>query len=287
MLKGLIRFLMPTGYVNRGAFIMTTRTNGAIPETVIETLRLWPRRSPLSRHEQFERTDLASARIGFLCYLARVVQLYGVDCIVDVGANEGQFAMSARKAGFMGAIYSFEPQSEPFRILSNRAAADPNWFVQQIGASSESSTATINLFRDSSLASISTLNANGRDILGSGGQRTGTQDVELKPLDIFLEDFGKYKSVMLKTDTQGHDLEVLAGAEALLGAARVVLCEGSLQPIYETQCNLAAIKSFLSERGFLEARTFPVADDQNLLPIEVDQFFFNSRYMPHSKGNGH
>src|SRR5580765_3801725 len=50
-----------------------------------------------------------------------------IGTILDVGANEGQFACEVRANGFSGRILSFEPSSKVFPQLEARAQLDRNW----------------------------------------------------------------------------------------------------------------------------------------------------------------
>ena len=45
-----------------------------------------------------------------------------VDCVLDVGANVGQFGDMLRTIGYMGTIVSFEPVDATFRTLAEHAA---------------------------------------------------------------------------------------------------------------------------------------------------------------------
>ena len=49
----------------------------------------------------------------------------GVDVVLDVGANSGQYASRLREAGFDGRIASFEPLSGPFSRLQRSASNGP------------------------------------------------------------------------------------------------------------------------------------------------------------------
>src|SRR3546814_12095576 len=51
----------------------------------------------------------------------------GIETLLDVGANKGQFARDARASGFHGDISSFEPLAVARAICSAAARSDPRW----------------------------------------------------------------------------------------------------------------------------------------------------------------
>ena len=55
-----------------------------------------------------------------------------IDVVVDVGANEGQYALSLRQAGWSGRIVSYEPQGAVVDTLTARAAGDNAWQVRRL-----------------------------------------------------------------------------------------------------------------------------------------------------------
>jgi FkbM family methyltransferase len=63
------------------------------------------------------------------------IKALGVENVLDVGANVGQFAREIRLSGFGGNIFYFEPGSSPFESLAQAAAADSRWSVYKTGMS--------------------------------------------------------------------------------------------------------------------------------------------------------
>jgi hypothetical protein len=53
-----------------------------------------------------------------------LIETRGVNLVVDIGANTGQFAREIRTAGYQGEIISFEPLLGPFQELARMAARD-------------------------------------------------------------------------------------------------------------------------------------------------------------------
>src|SRR5256885_7323928 len=50
-----------------------------------------------------------------------------ITLVLDVGANEGQFAARLRKLDYQGTILSFEPDERAFTALARNCARDPKW----------------------------------------------------------------------------------------------------------------------------------------------------------------
>lgn len=57
--------------------------------------------------------------------LRDVVRDLGINVVLDVGANVGQFAHALRGIGFAGRIISFEPVGRDFAVLRMRMRKDP------------------------------------------------------------------------------------------------------------------------------------------------------------------
>ncbi|MBK9316494.1 MAG: FkbM family methyltransferase [Acidobacteria bacterium] len=82
-------------------------------------------------------------------YLARrkkLIELYEIDLILDVGANTGQYAQQIRKAfGFSGRIVSFEPLSNEFDKLRFNADKDSKWDAINCALGSTNERSSINI----------------------------------------------------------------------------------------------------------------------------------------------
>ena len=78
----------------------------------------------------------------------------GIDTVLDVGANDGQFASSLRGMGYQGRIVSFEPISAVFDQLSARAAGDKGWDVRQLALGATAGQANIHVSQNSVYSSL-------------------------------------------------------------------------------------------------------------------------------------
>ena len=71
--------------------------------------------------------------------------MYGVNCVIDVGAHEGEYAKRLRAGGYTGRIVSFEPVPRAFAELEQAAAGDPDWHVHAVALGREDGTTTMNV----------------------------------------------------------------------------------------------------------------------------------------------
>src|SRR5205807_2909453 len=72
-------------------------------------------------------------------HLAELFARVAPDCVLDVGANAGQYAQMLRRHGYRGWIVSFEPVRGAFEELEQAAGRDARWraFRRALGARSE------------------------------------------------------------------------------------------------------------------------------------------------------
>src|SRR5262245_45187471 len=59
--------------------------------------------------------------------LVASLRTFDIDLVLDVGANEGQFAFELRRSGYTGKIVSFEPLSEAHVKLLQASDGDTKW----------------------------------------------------------------------------------------------------------------------------------------------------------------
>lgn len=167
--------------------------------------------------------------------------------IFDVGANAGQSA--ARFAQFWpGAeIHSFEPSPSTFsKLQANVRGLDARVHAVNAGVGAES---TRQVLLESSQSDMSSFLAPTDASWGETRQQT---TVELVALDDYCGQSGVERIDVLKSDTQGYDLEVLRGASGLLGdgAIRLIFVEILFEALYERTPSFMAIYRFLADCGY-------------------------------------
>lgn len=204
-------------------------------------------------------------------HLSHLLDIHGVDCVLDVGANEGQFASMLRESGFHGPIISFEPLVDAYRALQNRARSDPFWTTRQLALGDQPGTLTLNVANASTVSSF--LKPSGwwhDEWVGARTRRT--DEVAVLPLNDLACEM-PYRRMFLKVDTQGYDLRVLAGASALLDRVVGVQVELSCVALYEGAPDYMEMFGAMRELGFTPSAIFPVLTDDRLRAIELDGVF--------------
>lgn len=175
----------------------------------------------------------------------------GINTVLDVGANEGQFGEELRIGGFTGRIVSFEPMADAYGKLLKRSLNDPHWKVApRCAIGTERGTVELNVAGNSVSSSLlPMLEAHRAAAPQSAYSRR--EPVTMLPLDEaappFLDDSGQ---ILLKIDTQGYEWQVLDGAPSLLARSCAVLIELSLVPLYEGQSLWHDCVSRLEKAGF-------------------------------------
>jgi FkbM family methyltransferase len=206
-------------------------------------------------------------------YLRRVLQMYAVDCVIDVGAHEGGFGDLLRGHGYRGAIVSFEPVERTFRALQRHISGDPAWSAHRLALGERTGRVTMHVGATTEFSSFLAPSAYGRATFARELAATHEEVVEMCALDEVFDAFvvcAGYRRAFLKLDTQGADAAVLRGGQRSLDAVVGIQTELSLLPIYDGMVPYREVLTDLEGRGFMVGMLAPVTHDRRLRLIEAD-----------------
>lgn len=180
-----------------------------------------------------------------------ILKMSGVDLILDVGANEGQFVENIRAGGFRGEVVSFEPLTHAYKMLLERSQNDPKWHIHpQCAIGNQQGEININVSANSVSSSILPMLENH---LTSAPQSAylRQEKVQISKLDDVSSPYmNRAIAPFLKIDTQGYESYVLDGAQETLQRCKGVLLELSLIPLYEGQPQWRQMVDRLEALGF-------------------------------------
>lgn len=182
--------------------------------------------------------------------ISEFLQRHEIGCVLDVGANVGQYGMHLRELGYTGRIVSFEPLPSALVQLKRIASCDANWQVEGYALGASQSVESINLAVSSAASSFLKIEAGAAE---AAPQLTATSsiNVEVKPLATVVEslDLGDTPT-FLKIDAQGYELPVLLGVGDELSRFSGVQLEVSLNRVYQDEPLIEDVILWMRDRDF-------------------------------------
>jgi FkbM family methyltransferase len=202
-----------------------------------------------------------------------------VNCVVDVGANDGGFATAIRRHGYAGRIISFEPLREPFKSLRKKAISDGNWETVQCAVGDAKREVTINVSGNKGQSSSALPMLEAHINAAPHARYIGTETVNQERLDSLLPQLGVRPDsrTFLKVDVQGYERAVLDGASNLFadGAIIGLQLELSLVPLYGGAMTYREGLDRAESLGMTLVRLDPIFDDpKSGQTLQVDAVFF-------------
>jgi FkbM family methyltransferase len=156
--------------------------------------------------------------------------------VLDVGANEGQFAQELIAFHAKTKIVSFEPVAVAHTSLVENSRGRSDWIVApKMALSDKPGQTKIYVTKN---CQCSSLRPAADDILkaDSAFDLVGTEQVQLARLDGVYSNFvDKQSRIYLKIDVQGHEKEVIAGASGMWNQIVAMQIEISFSEIYSGQ----------------------------------------------------
>lgn len=201
---------------------------------------------------------------------------FGIDLVIDVGANTGQFASEIRQSGYRGRIVSFEPLSTAHAELERRCRGDRSWKAySRCALGDQEGEIELNVSANAVSSSLlPMMEAHKRAAPDSA--YLGKEVVAITKLDTVADAvFDEAVAPLLKIDTQGFEWQVLDGALESLPRVKAVLVELSLTPLYEGQHLWDALVDRLRQAGFTLWCLEPVfVDPATGRTLQLDGLFY-------------
>jgi FkbM family methyltransferase len=209
--------------------------------------------------------DYVKAPIEHWRRIAAMLDDAGVTVLLDVGANEGQYAGYLRNAGWRGRIVSFEPVAAVHATLTANAARDPAWEVAPAMAlGAEEGEAEIIVSNETDMSSMLPLKDEILRVSPSSAP-AGKETVTVRTLDTVFADYvGEADRAFLKIDTQGYERAVLDGAKETVPKLAGLQVELSLTPLYEGEADWHALVERIEAGGFELSFVLPGYYDRHL-----------------------
>jgi FkbM family methyltransferase len=210
-------------------------------------------------------------------YLRRLFAFAHVGCVIDVGANDGQYRDFLRTdVGFEGWIVSFEPTPHLAEGLRERARHEKKWIVEPCALGAEAGRASFRIMKDTQFNSFLEPD-HGRTALFDDSNDVATR-IEV-PVDTLDAAIARHRHTLghvpmyLKIDTQGFDIQVLRGASNVLRDTVALQSEMSVTPIYQGAPAYHDAMELIRALGFEVSAMFPNNAGHFPVLIEFDCHF--------------
>ena len=139
------------------------------------------------------------AHQDFGTHLLTLFENLEINCVLDVGANMGQYVEQLRKSGYEGKIISFEPIKECYEHL--KKSGDDSWEIVNYALGNTEGEANINVTNKNVFSSILSPNEYAAHRFNQSAQVNHPEKIKIKRLDDVLEDIlpdYKTRNIFLK-----------------------------------------------------------------------------------------
>ncbi len=167
-----------------------------------------------------------------------------LDCVVDVGANLGEWSISIAQLTSARRIIAYEPVPAIFQQLRNNVRGYPQIECVQSAVGAQSGMLHLNVFRRHQLSSALALQDQARVVHGMDNDQAVSVQVPVLTLDESLA--GQDEISLLKIDVQGYEPQVLDGARMTLNRTRVLMIEVTFTPYYHGDLQFGALNQLIT-----------------------------------------
>lgn len=177
-----------------------------------------------------------------------------IKTVLDIGANEGQFARKITKIFPEAHIYAFEPLAVPFQQLSRLARQQSHKitaFNLALGDSIQPIEIYSHLYFNPSSSILRTTQL--CETVYPMVKRQEKIVIDQSTLDQAITDIALQEQILIKLDVQGYEERVIKGGMETFKKSAACIVEISLDQLYEGQAQFREIFSLLDHLGYTYA----------------------------------
>lgn len=231
------------------------------------------------------RKNINTENIYLTARLKKIISTYKIDCIIDVGANEGQYGQFLRRSvGYKGLIVSFEPDPDAYQKLKFKIDKDPLWITHNVALGEEEEELTFNLMERSVFNSFLFPNPNELKRFKFNIVKAKIS-ILVRRLDAFIPQIKKSHGIhriFLKIDTQGYDLKVFLGCSGCLDSIVGIQTEVSVLPIYNNMPGASESLQLFRKMGYEVSGIYSLGEERFPHAAEFD-FIYLPRVWPNPR----
>ncbi|HVI44175.1 MAG TPA: FkbM family methyltransferase [Chitinophaga sp.] len=190
--------------------------------------------------------------------------------VLDVGANQGQFALAATHFYPNASIHAFEPVPETYAVLQRNTRRSSN--IHTYNFALGSNTGTLEFYSNayshaSSALEVSELQRKTLPFTANVQQI----EVPVKRLDEWLQGIRVNAPLLLKLDVQGFEKEVLKGAANCMDRVDYLLFETSFVAMYNGEPLFDEMHNYVKSLDFefIAPVSFLQSDELQILQMDL------------------
>lgn len=218
---------------------------------------------------------------GEAIFLKRQIGHCNRPCVFDVGANVGDYSVSALQANPEASVHCFEPSKAHVDILKGRLPGK-NVFINHFGLSDAAETR--GLHKDCEVTGLASLIA--RDLSHLNTRLDMLENVQLEIGDSYVARAGVKQIDLLKIDVEGWEMAVLNGFSASFAQGIVKCCQFEFGHAHiERRENFRDFYRFFVEKGFSIGALKPNGRVQSMSHYdEIFENYYATNYVALSPG---
>ncbi len=183
----------------------------------------------------------------------------GIDTVLDIGANAGQFATRIHRVLPEAAVHSFEPLPGVFPLLEETFRREGiSGKCHPFALGNEDKTEVMHLHVEHSPSSSILPTTEFHRGFDERTRETREESIEIRRLDGLASTLGLsvQSRILIKMDVQGFEKNVILGGMETFGRSKAVLTEICLDPLYEGQPSFAELHDMFTGLGLRYAGNY-------------------------------